>query len=165
MGIRTGAAITLEQAFAGAFGTYFVGDPSFTKSDGHPFFVSGQSVRTLSFPNVCFMCLEAKEQIALSAIYMAELHIIIDTPLNERPGDYEDLLALHETRVTKCVNLMGNVALLQQLLNAPPAGAPDNRVVKNFQLYGVGDILKESNKREPNRLTFIQSVNIPFQPI
>ncbi len=164
MGIRSSASNKLEIAFAAAFGTYFVADPDFTKSDGTPLFVAAQSVSRLQYPQVCFMCLEAEEVVALSAVYMGTLHLIVETALNERPDDYPSLLTLHRNRVDKCVNLMGNLPVLQSLLNAP-AAAPDNRAVVNFQLYGVGKILKEQNKNEPNRLCFIQSVELGFQPI
>lgn len=164
MGIRSGAAQKLEAAFAAAFATYFTGDLDFTKSDGSPLFVAAQSVAKLTYPQVCFMCFEAEEQIALTGIYIAPLHICIDTALTERPDDYDSLLNLHDTRVSKVVNLMANLPVLKTLLNAPASG-PDNRTVTGFQLYGVGQIFKEQNKPEHNRLCYMQSVQIPFQPI
>ena len=165
MGIRSGACNKLEQAFAAAFATYFVGDPDFTKSDGTPFFVAAQSVSRLLYPQVCFMSFKAKEQIALTGIYMGELHITVDTALNERPDDYNSLLTLHDTRVNKCVNLMANLAVLKQLMNAPSPPLPDPRAVTGFQLYGIGEILNEDNKKEANRLCFLQTIEIGFQPI
>lgn len=164
MGIRSSAANKLEQAMAAAFATYFAGDPDFTKSDGIPFFVAAQSVSRLVYPQVCFMCLEAVEEVALSAVYTATLHVVVDTALNERSDDYPSVINLHDARVNKCVNLMGNFPVLSKLTNAPASGA-DNRTVVNFTLYGIGKILKEQNKAESNRLCFIQSINVGFQPV
>ena len=164
MGIRSSAANKLEKAFAGAFSTYFVGDPSFVKNGDSPMFVAAQSVSQLLFPQVCFMCLEAAEVVAQSCVYMGTLHIIVDTPLSERPDDYDSLLALHQDRVSKVMNLIGNPTLLKSLMNIPASG-PDNRSVVNFQLYGVGQVLREMNSKEAARLSFICAVEIPFQPI
>lgn len=171
MGIRSRAPNQLERAFAAAFQQYFVGDPSFVRpsspgtAGAGSMFVAAQSVKTLAFPQVCFLCLEAAEQITGTAIYIGELHIIVDTALNERPDDYDSLLTLHEDRCNKVLFLLGNVSVLKSLTNAPAAGIADTRQVQDFQLYGVGEITKEHNATQANRLSSITSVMIPFQPI
>jgi len=167
MGIRSGACRKLEQAFAAAFQYYFVGDPSFVRpvpAGGGSLFVAAQAVAAMVYPQVAFMCIEAQEQVAQSAVYMGELNILIDTALTERSDDYPSLLALHDDRIDKVVNLIGNVPLLKTLLNAPASG-PDLRAVRQFQLYGVGKVLKELNGKEPNRLCYVLTVEIPFQPL
>jgi hypothetical protein len=164
MGIRSSAARTLELAFAAAYAQYFVGDPSFVNTaGGTPIFVSAQSVAKLTYPQVCFWCSEAVEQVALSAIYMGTLHVIIDSALNERADDYDSLLTLHDDRITKVVGLLSNLPALQGLINAPASG-PDLRTAPNFQLYGIGLVLKEMNGKEGNRLSYILTVEAPFQP-
>lgn len=167
MGIRSGATNKLEQAFAAAYQLYMVGDPSFVRPGPTQasLFVAAQSVSKLIYPQVCFMCLEAEEQVAGSAVYMGTLHVIVDTALNERPDDFQSLLALHNDRINKVLVLLGNPALLMSLTNAPAAGQPDTRTVRDFQLYGVGTIVKEMNTKEANRLCSVTSVLIPFQPI
>lgn len=164
MGIRSSACNKLEAAFAAAFSTYFVGDPSFVKNGSAPFFVAAQSVSTLEYPQVAFMCLEAEEVVAQSAVYMGTLHVLVDTALYERSDDYTALKSLHDDRVNKVMNLFGNLPVLQSLLNAPTSG-PDNRTTVNFQLYGIGKILKEMNSKEANRLAYIAAIEIPFQPV
>jgi hypothetical protein len=172
-GARRSACNTLEKAFAAAFQTYFVGDPCFTKVVNPATgvtgstFVAAQSVRTLTYPQVCFMCIEAQEQVAKSNVYMAELHMIIDTALSERPDDYDSLLALHQERVDKCLNLRDNLPLLQQLMNQPATPPPnsDQPSVPSMNLYGLGKITRENNAKEGNRLCFVCSFEVGFQPI
>lgn len=152
---------------AAAFQLYLVGDPSFVRPGPTQasLFVAAQSVSKLIFPQVCFMCLEAEEQVALSAVYMGTLHIIVETALNERSDDYQSLLALHNDRIDKVLALLGNAPLLMSLTNAPAAGQADTRTVRDFRLYGVGTITKEMNTKEANRLCSVTAVLMPFQPI
>ena len=172
-GARRSACNTLERAFASAFQTYFVGDPCFVKvidpanSRTGSLFVAAQSVRTLLYPQVCFMCYEAEEQVARSNVYMAQLHMIVDTALSELPDDYDSLLKLHQERVDKCLNLRDNLALLQSLMNQPASPPPnsDQPRVPSMNLYGLGKIIRENNSKEANRLCFICSFEIGFQPI
>jgi hypothetical protein len=166
MGIRSSATTKLEQAFAACFQTYLVGDPSFVRpgpSSGS-LFVAAQSVPELIYPQVCFACIEAEEQVANSAVYIGTLHIIIDTALNERSDDYLSLKNLHDDRVAKVLDLLSKVSILKQLMNAPASG-PDTRTVRDFQVYGVGQIVRELHAKESNRLSTVIVVMIPFQPI
>lgn len=166
-GIRAGAARKLEQAFAAAFGQYFVGDPSFAMPQGMSgsIFVPAQSVQKLVYPAVVFMCLEAKEVAPYTANYQGvELHILVNTALNERADDYESLLALHDQRVDKVYLLIGNNPLMQSLVNQPSPALPDPRAVTEFFLYGFGDITKEMRLPEPNRLVDLISVEVNFRP-
>jgi hypothetical protein len=169
MGQRTGACIVLEKAFAVAFETYFVGDPDFVKpqflqQQTASIFVAAQSVARLFKPQVCFLCLDAEEQVAQSAAYIGQLHIVIDTPLTERPDDYKALETLHGQRVAKVMNLLSNLAVLQQVIN-PPATGTDQRAVTDFLLYGLGTF-KESNKNEANNLcSLIVCEEVAFTPV
>ena len=168
--MRRSACNQLEKAFAAAFATYFTGDPSFVKpGDSTPgsqasLFVAAQSVQRLLYPQVAFMCIEATEVVARSNAYTAPMHLIVDTALSERPDDFPSLLALHQDRVDKCLNLFDNLPVLQGLINAPLSGS-DPRQVQSFQLYGMGEIEAEMNTRENNRLCFICKRLIPFQPV
>lgn len=169
MGSRRSACIQLEKAFAVGFQAYFVGDPCFVKppfrqQDTNGFFVAAQSVSRLYKPQVCFLCLEATEEVAYSAVYTGKLKIIIDSVLSERDDDYPSLDKLHGERVAKVLNLLGNITLLQTLMNAPASG-PDNRAVTQFQLYGIATIDGEQNKPEDNQLCTIIPVDVGFQPI
>jgi hypothetical protein len=172
-GARRSACNTLEKAFAAAFQAYFVGDPCFIVSNDvstgatSSIFVAAQSVQRLLYPQVCFMCIEAEEQVARSNIYMATLHMIIDTALSERPDDYDSLLALHQERVDKCLNLRDSISLLQSLINQPASPPPnaDQLAVPSMNLMGLGKILRENNAKEANRLCFVCSFEVGFQPI
>lgn len=166
MGIRSSATTKLEQAFAAGYQTYLVGDPSFVRpgpSSGS-MFVAAQSSPALIYPQVCFACIEAEEQVANSAVYMGTLHIIVDTPLPERPDDYPSLKNLHDDRVAKILDLLSKVAILKLLMNAPASG-PDTRTVRDFQIYGVGQIVRELHAKEADRFSTVIVVMIPFQPI
>jgi|HubBroStandDraft_3_1064219.scaffolds.fasta_scaffold03065_5 hypothetical protein len=165
-GIRSGAARKLEQAFAAAFAQYFVGDPTYAMPPpgAGPIFVSGQSVQQLTFPNVTFLCLEAKEVSPGIGNYQGvELHIMVNTALIERPDDYPSLLALHDDRVDKLFILLGNTPLLQSLMNQPASG-PDTRLVREMLFYGTGLITKEMRIPEQNRLSDLISVETNFRP-
>jgi hypothetical protein len=166
MGIRSSATTQLEKAFAAAYQTYLVGDPSFVRPGptSGSLFVAAQSVPQLIYPQVCFACFEAAEQVSGSAVYMGTLHIIVDTALNERADDYPSLKNLHDDRVAKVLDLLSKVAILKQLMNAPASG-PDTRTVRDFQLYGVGEIVREMHAKEGNRLSTVIIVMIPYQPI
>lgn len=169
MGQRTGACIVLEKAFAAACETYFVGDPDFVKpqflqQQTVSIFVPAQSVAKLFKPQVCFLCLDADEQVAGSAAYIGVLHVVIDTPLSERPDDYPALVTLHGQRVAKVMNLLSNLALLQGVINAPATGL-DKRTVTDFQLYGLGTF-KEMNKNEANNLcSVVICEEVAFTPV
>lgn len=169
MGQRSGACITLEKAFAAAFETYFVGDPDFVKpqflqQQGASIFIPAQSVARLYKPQICFLCLDAEEEIAQSKVYIGELHIVVDTTLAERPDDYPSLLTLHGQRVSKVMMLLENLGLLQGVANAPASGV-DKRTVTDFQLYGIGTF-KEMNKNEANNLCSIIIIQqVAFTPV
>lgn len=166
-GIRSGAARKLEMAMAAAYATYFVGDPDFIMPppNSGALFVAAQSVQKLVFPNVTFLCLEAKEVAPQTANYQAvELHVMVNTSLAERPDDYPSLLALHDARVDKIFLLLGNTPLLQSLVNAPPAGQADTRSVTDFFLYGFGEITKEMRLPEGSRLCDLISIQTNFRP-
>ena len=168
MGERSGATNKLEQAFAAAFAAYFVGDPTYVMPP--PFsgslFVAAQSVQTLSYPSVIFMCLEAKEVAPQTANYEGtELHILTNTALTERPDDYPSLLALHNDRINKLFLLLDNTPLLQGLTNQPASGVADLRAVREFYLYGFGNISKELNMKEGNRLCSLISIEVTFRPM
>lgn len=169
MGQRAGACITLEKAFAAAFDTYFVGDPDFIKpqflqQQTASIFVAAQSVARLYKPQVCFLCLDAEEQVAQSSAYIGVLHIVVDTTLAERPDDYTSLLTLHGQRVAKVMNLLTNFSLLAGVIN-PPAVGTDKRTVTDFLLYGLGTF-KEMNKNEANNLcSIIIAQEVAFTPV
>lgn len=167
MSFLLGAANQLETAFAAAFQTYFVGDPSFvrpTPAGGGSFFAAAQSVDTFVYPICAFECGEAKETVAQTSIYQAELFVMVGTHLSERPDDYPSLLVLHQERVSKVINLLENVPVLKTLLNAPAAG-PDLRTVRQMNLYGLG-LIDQRNKKENNVLRWVASVQpVAFQPI
>jgi hypothetical protein len=166
MGIRSSATAKLELAMAAGFQAYLVGDPSFVRPGPTQasLFVAAQSVSQLIYPQVAFLCDEAEEQVSGSAVYMGTLHVQIDSALNEREDDYPSLKALHDDRVAKVLDLFSKVSILQGLVNAPASGA-DKRAVRDFQLYGVGQITKEMHAKEANRLCTVITISIPFQPI
>lgn len=169
MGQRVGACIILEKAFAAAFERYFVGDPDFVKPEflqqqSTSIFVAAQAVARLYKPQVCFLCLDADEQVAGSAAYIGVLHVVVDSTLAERPDDYPALLTLHGQRVAKVMNLLSNLGLLTSVINAPATGV-DQRTVTDFQLYGIGTF-KEMNKNEANNLcSIIIAQEVAFTPV
>jgi hypothetical protein len=167
MGLLLAAANQFETAFAAGFQNYFVGDPDFvrpTSQGGGSLFASAQSVEKFEYPICVFECGDAVETVAQTSIYQAEAFIMLGTHLSERPDDYPSLLALHQTRVSKVINLLENVALLKSILNAPATG-PDERTVRQFNLYGIG-LIDQRNKRANNVLMWVASIKpVAFQPI
>lgn len=170
MGALLTAASQLETAMAAAFQAYFVGDPDFVrpviKGQDAPssFFTSSQSVDTLAYPVCAFECGDAVETVAQTSIYEAETLVMVGTSLNERPDDYPSLFALHQQRSAKVMNLLENVALLKQLMNAPASG-PDLRAVTEMNLYGIG-LINQRNKRGNNVLIWAAMIKpVAFQPI
>lgn len=152
---------------AAAFQTYFVGDDSFTAAQNAEgsLFVSAQSVQKLTYPNVLFTCLEAKEVAPGTGNYQnVELHVSITTPLSERPDDYPSLLALHGQRIAKAFILLENAALLQTLTNQPTPPAADPRTVTDFFLYGFGEVTKELEMPNPHHLVYLISIQVTFRP-
>lgn len=168
MGALLAAANQLETAMSAAFQAYFVGDPDFVRpaaaQGGGSLFTAAQAVETFVYPICVFECGDAVETVAQTSIYQAETFVMVGTHLAERPDDYPALLALHQTRASKVINLLENVALLKTLMNAPPAG-PDLRTVRQMNLYGMGPI-DQRNKKLNNVLMWVASIKpVAFQPI
>lgn len=170
MGALLTAASQLETALAAAFQAYFVGDPDFVRvlqagqDAPSSIFTASQSVATFVYPLCAFECGNAVETVAQTSIYEAETLIMVGTHLNERPDDYPGLFALHQQRSAKVMNLLENVALLKQLMNAPASG-PDLRAVREMNLYGIG-LIDQRNKRLNNALMWVAMIKpVAFQPI
>lgn len=170
MGLLLSAANQLELCLAAAFQNYFVGDPDFVRvlaageSAPASLFTAAQAVATFKYPIVVFECGDAKETVAQTSIYQAEVFVMVGTHLSERPDDYPSLLKLHQDRCSKVINLLENIAVLKSLLNAPASG-PDLRLIRQMNLYGLGTI-DQRNKRENNVLMWVASINpAAFQPI
>lgn len=170
MGLLLAAADQLELALAAAFQAYFVGDPDFVRvaaagaDSPSSLFTAAQSVDTFVYPCCIFECGDAKETVAQTSIYQAEAFVMVGTHLSERPDDYPSLLKLHQQRAAKVINLLENVALMKILMNAPAAG-PDERTVRQMNLYGLGEIAQR-NKKQNNVLMWVASITpVAFQPI
>lgn len=167
MGLLLAAANQIESAFAAGFQNYFVGDPDFVRpapASGGSFFTAAQSVDNFVYPICVFECGDAVETVAGTSIYQAECFVMVGTHLTERPDDYPSLLALHQTRCSKVINLLENVALLKSIVNAPASG-PDLRTVRQFNLYGLG-LIDQRNKKLNNVLMWVASIKpVAFQPI